>query len=109
MTKILTLIALMAVNLALVEMLAAPMPQVLAQPVAPEAASQTVLRIDGMSTPACPGLVKSAVRRLAGIFKVDASLEHRTATVEFDAAKTSLAEIQRAIKQQVGFDSEVAH
>jgi copper chaperone CopZ len=104
MRKILTP---MALNLALVAVLAATVAQARAQAAPSPASSQTVLRIDGISTPACPGLVKSAVRRLAGILKVDASLEHRSATVEFDAGKTSVEEIRRVIKQDVGFDSEV--
>ena len=68
----------------------------------------SVLRIDQMSTPSCPVLVKAAVRKLNGVVKVETSLEHKTATVEYDASKTNLAEIQRIIKQKVGFDSKVA-
>ncbi len=104
MKKILTP---MALNLALVAVLAAIVPQVRAQAAPSTASSQTVLRIDDMSTPACPVLVKSAVRRLAGIRRVDASLEDRSATVEFDAGKTSVEQIRRVIKRDVGFDSEV--
>jgi copper chaperone CopZ len=94
-------------SLALVAVLAATVPQVRAQAAPSPASSQTALRIDSMSTPACPALVKSAVRRLAGIRQVDASLEQRTATVEFDPGKTSVEEIRRVIKQNAGFDSEV--
>jgi copper chaperone CopZ len=68
----------------------------------------SVLRIDQMSTPSCPALVKAAVRKLDGIAKVEVNLEHKTATVEYDASKTNLAEVQRVIKQKVGFDSRLA-
>ena len=97
----------LSLNLALVVALAAIVPQVHAQTAAPSASSHMVLRIDGMSTPACPALVKSAVRRLTGIQNVDASLEHRSATVEFDPGKTSVEEIRRVIKRDVGLESEV--
>lgn len=97
----------MAPSLALVAVLATAVPQVHAQAAPSPVSSQTVLRIVGMSTPACPALVKSAVRRIAGIRQVDASLEQRSATVEFDPARTSVEEIRRVIKQDVGFDSEV--
>jgi periplasmic mercuric ion binding protein len=86
----------------------------LALPATPAAAqaipapfTTSVLRIDQMSTPSCPALVKAAVRKLDGIAKVEVSLEHKTATVEYDASKTHVAEIQRAIKQKVGFDSKL--
>jgi copper chaperone CopZ len=75
---------------------------------APPQLATSVLRIDEMSTPSCPALVKAAVRKLGGVMKVEASFEHRTATVEYDASKTSLAEIQRTIKHKAGFDSKVA-
>jgi copper chaperone CopZ len=76
---------------------------------APTQTSTSVLRIDEMSTPACPVLVKAAVRKLDGIVKVEVSLDTHTATVNYDASKTTLAEIQRAIKQDVGFDAKVTH
>jgi periplasmic mercuric ion binding protein len=68
----------------------------------------SVLRIDEMSTPSCPVLVKAALRRIDGVVKIETSLEHRTATIDYDASKTHLAEIQRVIKKKVGFDSKVA-
>jgi copper chaperone CopZ len=87
--------------------LALPATPAAAQAVSAQFAT-SVLRIDQMSTPSCPALVKAAVRRLDGIAKVEVSLEHKTATVEYDASRTNLAEIQRVIKQKVGFDSKLA-
>jgi copper chaperone CopZ len=100
MKKFVTLIALQLA-------LAGAAFQSAAQSAAPQR-STSVLRIDEMSTPACPALVKAALRKLDGVVKVQASLEQRTATVEYDATKTDLAAIQRVIKQQAGFDSRVA-
>jgi periplasmic mercuric ion binding protein len=92
---------------ALLATLATTLSPAQAQTATASASSHTVLRIDGMSTPACPALVKSALRRLPGVRSVEASLAQRSATVEFDAAKTSVEEMRRAIKRDVGFDAEV--
>lgn len=65
------------------------------------------LAIQGMATTSCPVLVKTAVGKMTGVSKVDASLEKKTATIVFDSSATSAAEIQRVIKDQVGFDTEI--
>jgi copper chaperone CopZ len=74
-----------------------------------EAETKSVtLNITGMVTNNCPVLVKTAVGKMDGVSKVDASLEKKTATVEYDPGETSVDEIRQVIKDQVGFDSEVA-
>lgn len=64
-------------------------------------------RIPGMVTPSCPVLVRSAVRRIAGVTRVDASLETRSAEVEYIAGRTSPEAIGKVIKDKVGLDAEL--
>lgn len=65
------------------------------------------LSVDGMTTDACPVLLKSAVQNIKGVKKVEASLEHKSATVEFDEKLTSLDNIQNIIETQVGFSTRL--
>lgn len=63
---------------------------------------QVEFKVEGMD---CGGCVKSVTRMLngvAGVSKVDVSLEQARAAVEFDAAKTSLSELKRAV-ERAGF------
>ena len=59
-------------------------------------------KVEGMS---CGGCVKSVSRMLtgvAGVSSVAVSLEQASAAVEFDAAKTSLAQLKQAV-ERAGF------
>jgi mercuric ion binding protein len=65
------------------------------------------LSVNGMMTRTCPTLLKSAVRKIDGVKHVDASLETKSATIEYDETKTSLDEIQKTIKSKVGFTTRL--
>jgi len=62
-----------------------------------------VLKVEGMSCSHCENAVKKAVGALEGVGSVEVSLAGKTATVEFDASKVSVAEIKNAIEDQ-GYD-----
>ena len=60
------------------------------------------LKVEGMD---CQGCVKSVTRMLtgvAGVEKVEVSLEQAKASVTFDPAKSNLAEFKRAV-ERAGF------
>jgi copper chaperone len=62
-------------------------------------AKQTLdLKVEGMSCQHCVHAVKSAVSGLAGVDKVEVSLEKNLATVEFDPAVASVQSIKTAIE-----------
>ena len=63
------------------------------------------LDVSGMSSPACPKILASAVKRLQGVKTVNASLEQHRATIEFDDSLTSLKTIQDTIYLQAGFST----
>ena len=48
-----------------------------------------------------------AVKRVAGVSRVEASLERRTAVVTFDARKTSAQAILAVIKDRAGFAAQL--
>jgi len=56
------------------------------------------LNVEGMSCPHCVHAVKSAVSALAGVEKVEVSLENKRAIVDFDPALTNLDSIRTAIE-----------
>lgn len=65
------------------------------------------LQVDGMYSPSCPRILQSAVRKIDGVHRVEASLETHSATVAFDADKTTVEQIQRIIRDQAGFDTSL--
>ncbi len=70
--------------------------------------SQTAkIAVDGMTCNGCVRSVTNAVTRLAGVQKVDVSLQEKSATVEFDPAAASPQAIVAAI-EGAGFDARVA-
>lgn len=61
------------------------------------AAPQAVtLAVPGMTCPACPVTVKTALSRVPGVDAVTVSYEKRQVTVQFDDARTSVAALVRA-------------
>lgn len=68
---------------------------------------QVTLQINGMTSPTCPVLLKSAVSKIQGVKRVDASLESHSATIEYDEHQTNLAQIRDAIEFQAGFGTEI--
>ena len=71
------------------------------------AATQTVtLSVPGMNCAACPITVKKALTKVAGVSKIDVSLDRREARVTFDDAKASVETLTRATKD-AGYPSTV--
>lgn len=63
--------------------------------------------VQGMVTKNCPVLVRAAVSKMKGVKSVDASLATKSATVEYFASATSPQQIQKVIKDRVGFDTQI--
>jgi mercuric ion binding protein len=71
---------------------------VLATFIAPAwSATKTVtLSVPGMNCAACPITVKKALIKVAGVTKVDVSLDQREAVVTFDDTKAGVSHLTRA-------------
>ena len=61
------------------------------------------LKVQGMSCGHCVNSVEMGVGELEGVSSVAVDLEKGEVAVDYDAAKTSLDEIQEAIQEQ-GYD-----
>lgn len=71
------------------------------------AATKTVtLSVPGMTCASCPITVKTALTRVKGVGKVEASLENKEAIVTFDEAKTKVEALLDATKN-AGYPSTV--
>ena len=69
------------------------------------AAEKTIkLSVPGMTCASCPYIVKGAINMLDGIKSVEATMDDLSATVTFDDAVTSVAEIRQATTD-VGYPS----
>ena len=66
------------------------------------------LSVPGMSCAACPITVKKAISKVAGVEKIEVSLETREAVVTFDDAKTTLEALTQAT-ENAGYPSTVKH
>jgi copper chaperone len=62
--------------------------------------------VDGMHCQGCVGSVTRAVSKVAGVKRVDVSLEGKSADVEFDSAEATPDAIVAAI-EDAGFDARV--
>ena len=61
------------------------------------AATQRVtLSVPGMTCPACPFTIKTALSRVAGVRDVTVSFDKKEATVTFDDAKTTVKALTKA-------------
>ena len=58
---------------------------------------KVVLKVSGMSCGHCKNAVEKAVRGLPGVMAAEVDLEAGTLKLEFDAAKTALAQIKEAV------------
>lgn len=54
---------------------------------------QATLQIDGMTCPACPETIKTALMQLKGVVDADISFEKHGGTVIYDARKITAGEI----------------
>jgi mercuric ion binding protein len=71
------------------------------------AATKTVtLSVPGMTCAACPITVKKALSKVAGVQKIEVSLERREAVVTFDDAKTNADALTKATTN-AGYPSSV--
>ena len=71
------------------------------------AATKTVtLSVPGMTCATCPITVKKALSKVAGVQKIEVSLEKREAIVTFDDAKTNADALTKATAN-AGYPSSV--
>ncbi len=61
---------------------------------------ETTINVGGMHCDMCVSSIEKGVNELEGISFVKASLNDSTATVKYDASKTDLAHIQKAIEKR---------
>lgn len=73
------------------------------------AAVETVtLSVPGMTCPACPITVKTALSRVPGVSHVEVRYSQREAIVAYDDTKTSIPKLTAATAD-AGYPSSVAH
>jgi copper chaperone len=65
------------------------------------------LEVPGMFCGGCAVATRAALRKLAGVEKVEVSLEERSAVVTYDPSRVNRAQMLEAIRR-IGFDAEVA-
>lgn len=68
----------------------------------PAWAEKVCFEVQGMTCATCPLTVKMAVKKLKGVVEVKASLQDKSAVVDFDSQKINAAEIKTAI-DSVGY------
>ena len=61
---------------------------------------EAIVNISGMHCDMCVASVEKGVSELAGVSSVKVSLSDSTAVVKFDASKTDLANIEKAIEKR---------
>lgn len=66
---------------------------------------ETRFAIQGMVTPNCPALVKRAAAKIPGVKRASASLDDKSATIEWLEGSTTPTAIAKVIKDQTGFDA----
>ncbi len=66
---------------------------------------KVILRVRGMSSQHCAGVVESSLKRLEGVKSVDASFAIERAIVEFEPDKVSVEQIKKTIKDS-GYEPE---
>lgn len=60
-------------------------------------AETACFEVNGMTCATCTLTVKTAVKKIKGVTQVKATLEDKSAIVDFDPQKTSLVDIKKAI------------
>jgi copper chaperone len=61
------------------------------------------INIKGMTCSGCVNSITNVLKPLAGVSKVNVSLENNNATLSYDPTKTNLAQFKSAI-EDAGFD-----
>ena len=64
----------------------------------------TVIKVCGMSCGGCVKTVTNVLGKLAGVGKVEVSLEKAQAVIEFDPARASRAQLEKAV-EDAGFET----
>jgi len=59
----------------------------------------TVLKVEGMTCQGCVRSVTRVLQALPGVEKVEVSLEKGEAALAFDPAKSSIADLKRAVNE----------
>lgn len=71
-----------------------------------EAAVTSLFHVEGMTCGGCELAVKTAVKKLDGVAKADASHRDKQATVTYDSEKVTPAQIVVAI-EKLGYEAEL--
>lgn len=71
-----------------------------------EAAATSLFHVEGMTCGGCEMAVKTVVKKLDGVEKVDASHRDKQATVTYDSEKVTPAQIVVAI-EKLGYEAEL--
>ena len=66
------------------------------------------LNVPGMTCPACPITIRTALSRVPGVSRVVVSFEKRQAVVTYDDAKTSVGKLIR-VTTDAGYPSTARH
>ncbi|HEC97098.1 MAG TPA: mercuric transport protein periplasmic component [Nitrospirae bacterium] len=67
---------------------------------------KVILKIEGMRCITCPITIKAALKKLPGVINVDVSYKEKTATVQYNKDKVTVAQMIKAIKNS-GYGAEV--
>ncbi len=102
MNKILIILLALCLNLISIQVLA----KTNTTPATKTTLETISLSIPKMSCPACPIIVKKALKKVSGVTKVTTDLVKQNATVTFDPKKTDKDKIKEATKN-AGFPSSV--
>ncbi len=65
-----------------------------------------ILSVSGMTCAACPITVKKALTRVPGVTKAEVDLDQRRAVVTYNAARTTPADLARAVSE-AGYPAQV--
>ncbi len=76
----------------------------LSAPMALAAERSVTLKVEYMTCPTCPYIIKKSLSNVPGVEKVEVSFQDKTAVVIFDDAKTNVSALTAATTN-VGFPS----
>lgn len=103
-----TVLAQILRQLIIVAQLIAAPASVMAQS-GPDTTARATLHVDGMVGEHCPVPIVSALKRIDGVHRAEASYATHSARVEYDPDRGSLAQIREAIRRWAGFETQIAH
>lgn len=59
---------------------------------------EIILKVDGMTCPSCPPMVKTALKRLDGVNEADVSYKEAKAVVRYQEGKVTVEQMIKAIE-----------